>query len=405
MGTNAGALLDLDVTGFAHGGLGVARHEGRVVFVSDAIPGERVQARVSDDRKRSFWRADAIRVRRASEDRVAHVWAEADIECAPAARPGGADLGHIALPRQRALLTDVLVDALHRFGRIERDVAVESVPGDDARGGLGWRTRVRLHVDAAGRVGPFAARSRRVVPVGSLPLAVPAIVESGVLEQNFSGAQTVDVIAVGGREPRLVVDRQAPTVVSEFVGEREFRVDDTGFWQVHVAAPEILSEAVQQAIVPARFDPEAENLDLYGGVGLLAAAVADRFGPATRIVSVEADARAVGHATHNLADLSGARAERGRVDRWLRARLMHDRPASSATVVLDPPRSGAGRAVIDDLLRMSPAQIVYVACDPVALARDAGTLVGAGYALEAVRGIDLFPHTHHLEAIATFVRE
>lgn len=406
MGVDQGSQIELDVTGIAHGGVAVARHEGRVVFVADAIPGERVRARVSDDRKSSFWRAETVEVLEASPDRVDHVWREAAIDRDPANRAGGAEFGHIALPRQRALKTEVLTDALRRFGKLERDVEVEAVPGDDERGGLGWRTRVRLHVGDDGRPGPVAARSHRVIPVSSLPLAAVAITESGILGDSFTGVSSVDAIATADGGVRLVIGEQKPTPMIERVGEREFRVDDSGFWQVHHGAAAVLTEAVQGAIDPDRFDPTAENLDLYGGVGLLAAAVADRFGPSTRIVSVESDARAVDHASDNLAEWVGARSETGRVDRWLRERLASGSitGADRATVVLDPPRAGAGGEVIRDLVRLGPAQIVYVACDPVAFARDAGTLAAAGYELETLRAFDLFPHTHHVEAVARFVR-
>jgi len=166
---------------------------------------------------------------------------------------------------------------------------------------------------------------------------------------------------------------------------------------------------VQEAIDADRFDPRAGNLDLYGGVGLLAAAVADRFGPSTRITSVEADPRATDHASENLAEWVGAGAESGRVDRWLRAlqeRTAGDRsPLRGATVVVDPPRSGAGVDVMAALGRLAPAQIVYVACDPVALARDVALAEAHGYRMTRIRAFDLFPHTHHVEAVASLVRE
>jgi tRNA/tmRNA/rRNA uracil-C5-methylase (TrmA/RlmC/RlmD family) len=406
MGVHEGSRIELDVTGIAHGGVAVARHDGRVVFVADAIPGERVVARVSDDRKASFWRAETVEVLEPSADRVEHVWREAAIDRDPARRAGGAEFGHILLARQRALKTEVLVDSLRRFGKIDREVEVEAVPGDDERNGLGWRTRVRLHVGDDGRPGPVAARSHRVIPVSSLPLAAEVITDSGILGDAFTGVTSIDAIATADGGVRLVIGEQRPTPMTERVGDREFRVDDTGFWQVHHGAAAVLTEAVQAAVDPDRFDPSADNLDLYGGVGLLAAAVADRFGPSTRIVSVESDARAVDHASDNLAEWVGARAETGRVDRWLRERLASGSVAGAdrATVVLDPPRSGAGGEVIRDLVRLGPAQLVYVACDPVAFARDAGTLAAAGYELDALRAFDLFPHTHHVEAVARFVR-
>jgi tRNA/tmRNA/rRNA uracil-C5-methylase (TrmA/RlmC/RlmD family) len=197
---------------------------------------------------------------------------------------------------------------------------------------------------------------------------------------------------------------QKPSPITELVGEREFRLADTGFWQVHQAAAAALTREVQNAIDPDRFDPRAANLDLYGGVGLLAAAVADRFGPATRITTVESDATATEYAGSNLAEWTGAQAVTGRVERWLAAYVPGPR-ATAATAVLDPPRSGAGADVIERLVATAPAQVVYVACDPVAFARDARLLADRGYALTRLRALDLFPNTHHVEGIGTFLRD
>jgi len=198
--------------------------------------------------------------------------------------------------------------------------------------------------------------------------------------------------------------------ILERVGEREFALALSGFWQVHRAAPVVLTMAVQQAIDDALFDPRAFNLDLYGGVGLLAAAVGDRFGPATRITSVESEARATDFAAENLAEWVGASALTERTERYL-ARLTAQASAFEAsrlragTVVLDPPRSGAGKAVVASLAELRPAQIVYVACDPVAFARDAALFAARGYALRKARAFDLFPGTHHVELVATLVPE
>ncbi len=286
-------------------------------------------------------------------------------------------------------------------------VTVETAPGDDEAGGLGWRTRVRLHVGADGRPGPYAARSHRVVRVAGLPLAAPGL--DAVLRQTFAGVDAVDAIATPDGV-RLVVGRQAPTVIEERVGERTFRVDDTGFWQVHRAAPAVLRAAVRDAIDVERFDPTARNIDLYGGVGLLASALIDLGGPGTRVETVEADGRASGHAAENLADAPNAVATAARVDRWLRAEASAGSPGSfgdggfaGATIVLDPPRSGAGTEVSEAIVRLGAAQLVYVACDPIALARDAKTIEAGGYRLARLRAFDLFPHTHHIEAVATFV--
>jgi tRNA/tmRNA/rRNA uracil-C5-methylase (TrmA/RlmC/RlmD family) len=393
-----GREVELDVLRIAHGGVAVAELGGRVVFVADSLPGERVLARITDDRHDRFWRADALRVLEASPDRVPHVWAAAAIDRDPAQRAGGAEFGHIAPARQRALKTEVLRDALQRIGGLTAeqvtalDPAVGVVPGRED--GTRSRTRVRLHVDRSGRVGPFAARSKRVVPVDDLPLAVEAA--ERLLPRRARGRE-LDLVASGSGAfaagPR---DRREPVV--ERVGEREFRLEALGFWQVHPAAPAALTAAVRRAADPALLDPDADNLDLYGGVGLLAAALAGDGD--VRVTTVESEPRASAHAAANLADLPRARAVAARVDAFLTEEPVL-RPG--ATVLLDPPRSGAGADVVGAIADARPAQVVYVACDPVALARDLGVFASRGWRPATLEAFDLFPNTHHLEAVARLV--
>jgi len=448
--------IELDITDVAHGGVFVGRHEdagaergGRVVFVSDALPGERVRVRLTDTGKSSFWRGTATEVLTASPHRRPHVWRQAGIDVPPELRPGGADFGHIALDHQRELKTQVIRDALRRVGGLDLPVTVEparplrgadgEVVATESDDGTGWRTRVSLHVDADGRVGPYAPRSHRVIPVDDLPLATEAIALAGTglrdarpgrldLVQPADGRVRViaraDAPARGRRGPRgprrggsvagapPASGAAAREVVVEEVSGRPFRVDAGGFWQVHRLAAQTLSEAVADVLAaagPDAVDPDAWHLDLYGGVGLLAAAVAGLGGSGTRITTVESDPRATEHAGENLADWVGARAETGRVDRWL-ADLEASASAAERTrlergvVVLDPPRSGAGREVVERLARLRPARIVYVACDPVALARDLSTFHSLGYDAGAVHGYDLFPHSHHIEALVLLTR-
>jgi tRNA/tmRNA/rRNA uracil-C5-methylase (TrmA/RlmC/RlmD family) len=210
----------------------------------------------------------------------------------------------------------------------------------------------------------------------------------------------------GRRGARPVRPRRRPVPIRERVGEREFRLDARGFWQVHRQAATTLTEAVRSAVDEALFDPRAANLDLYGGVGLLAAALGDRFGPTTRITSVESDEAATDDAAENLAEWVGATAVTARVEHFVTG-LAADATAAerarlrAATVVLDPPRSGAGHDVVQAIASMRPAQVVYVACDPVALARDLAYFAERGYPLRSLRAFDLFPNTHHVEAVAT----
>ena len=142
---------------------------------------------------------------------------------------------------------------------------------------------------------------------------------------------------------------------------------------------------------------------------MLAAALGDAGGSGTKVTSIESDARATEHAGENLADWIGARAETSRVDHYLTRVLAEATPVERArlrrgTVVLDPPRSGAGAEVVRSLARVQPEAVVYVACDPVALARDVATFAAEGYALRSITAYDLFPNSHHVEAVAVLSR-
>lgn len=413
-----GTLCELDITNVAHGGVFVARHEGRVIFVADTLPGERVLARITDASQKSFWRADTVQVLKPSADRQEHVWSAAGIDRDPAQRAGGAEFGHIKLATQRDLKAFVLEDSLYRMAKVDRRVTVEALEGDDDTQGTGWRTRVRLHVDADGRVGPYASRSHTVIEVEDLPLAAARIAELAPLGQRIPGIDFIDLVGPSGDSARAIAGnidtgknkkRAAPEPITEMVGKRAFQVDVRGFWQVHRHAAATLSEAVSSVIDEALFDPRAANHDLYGGVGLFAAAIGDRFGSTTRMISVESDEVATEYASNNLSEWVGARAVTARVDRYLDS-VRRDLNAiekarfEAATIVLDPPRSGAGKEVVNSLAELSPAQLVYVACDPVALARDVALLAERGYQLEELRAFDLFPNTHHVEAVARFIQ-
>lgn len=426
MGQGIGDLVELSVTGAAHGGVFVARHEGRVVFVTDAIPGERVVARLSDVSKAAFWRADTVDVLDASPHRQDHLWPEARLERDPSDRPGGADFGHIALPHQRELKRSILDDALHRTGRLELPVTLEGpraatiggVPVSEEPDGARWRTRVSLHVDEMGRIGPYAARSHRVIPTTGLPLATAAI-ERAAQKLRAGRPGGIDLVQPADGHVRIlhrplrgraVEPGGRGEVIVERVGDRRFRLDAGGFWQVHRLAASTLSEIVADALRERPLDPDGSHLDLYGGVGLFAAVLAEAAGEGARVTSVESDARATEHAGENLAEWVGARAETARTDRWLEAlregaSVRERERLRRGTVVLDPPRSGAGAAVVDHLVALAPAAIVYVACDPVALARDLGRFAGEGYRTDRVRAVDLFPHSHHMEAVAVLTRD
>lgn len=435
-----GAELELVVGAVAHGGHCVARHEGRVVFVRHALPGELVRARVTEDRGKSFVRADAVRVLRAAEGRV-----EPPCPHAGPGRCGGCDWQHATPATQRALKTAVVREQLARLAGLDVPVTVEEVPG----GALGWRTRVGFGVDATGTVGLHRHRSEQIEPVRHCPLGTAAVDAVGASRVRWPGVEAVEVVvsSVGDRavvvsprpgadvgvpkmgEPELgepaaddpersepgsdlpgsngtepaVLERtgrrrvrrvRGHRAVRERVGDRELRVCAAGFWQVHPAAPATILAAMLAGLAP---QPGDSALDLYAGAGLLSAALGPRLGSTGRLVAVESDREAVRDLRTNLRDAEPAvRVEAGRVEAVLR-RLT----GAVDVVVLDPPRTGAGASVARRIAGLRPRAICYVACDPAALARDLATFAGLGYRLAGLRAFDLFPMTHHVECVAT----
>lgn len=391
-----GTHLELEVGPVAHGGHCVARHEGRVVFVRHALPGELVLAVVTDGGASSrFLRADAIEVRRASPDRV-----EPPCPFAGPGRCGGCDWQHASLAAQRRLKADVVREALRRQAGLDVPVVVEAVPGD--LDGLGWRTRVHFAVDAHGRAGLRGHRSHEVVPVDDCRIASAGVRAPDALAATWPRARGLDVVSSATGQRAVVVHEasgrtrraEGPGTVTELVGGRPFRVGADGFWQVHPGAARTLTEAVLDGLGPR---PGESALDLYCGVGLFARALGDAVGPGGSVTAVESDARAVSHARRNLHDAPHVRLVGDRVEKALSTGPV---PLRADLVVLDPPRSGAGARVVAAVADRAPRRVGYVACDPVALARDLATFAGLGYGLRSLRAYDLFPMTAHVEVVA-----
>ena len=366
-----GAAYDVDVGPVAHGGHCVARHEGRVIFVRHALPGERVTVRVTEgDEGSRFLRADAVAVLSASPDRVRP-------PC-PVAGPGlcgGCDFQHVSLPAQRELKAAVVREQLQRLVGLSVPVRVEAVAGDED--GLRWRTRVQLAVTRDGRRGLRKHRSHHVVPV--------------------------DDCLITRKDARVEVEGEPPATgsvvepVETRYGTHSFEVAEHGFWQVHPGAPRVLVETVM-AMLAAQ--PGERCLDLYAGVGLFSVHLAEAVGPTGSVQAVEGDRLACAHAESNLSAYPTASVRRGSVDRALASSA----PDPVDLVVLDPPREGAKRAVVEQVVARSPRAVAYVACDPAALARDVGLFAEGGYRLDELRAFDLFPMTHHIECVALLER-
>lgn len=374
-----GERFQVEVGPVGHGGFCVARvHEDgdRVVFVRHTLPGERVVVEITEgsDGDR-FWRADAVEVLTPSPDRV--------VPPCPVAGPGGCggcDFQHASADRQRSLKGEVVSEQLRRLAGLDREVVVEALPNPgadpaDADLGLRWRTRVRYATTPEGRRGMRAHRSHRVVPVEDCLLAAP-----------------------GAREP--LADDVITEVVEASGRRHEFAVAGDGFWQVHRSAPAVLVDTVLD-LVAVR--PGERLVDLYAGVGLFARFLADEVGVAGRVTAVEGDAGACVHARENL---RSAPAPCQVVESPVEAALSNLIESGDRfdVVVLDPPREGARRQVVELVARLGPRAVAYVACDPAALARDIAILAECGYEMTALRAFDLFPMTHHVECVALLTK-
>lgn len=391
----AGRRLELTVEDVAHGGHCVARHEGRVVFVRHTLPGERVVATVTSGTDRSsFLRADATEVLDPAPQRR-------DAPC-PVSGPGGCggcDWQHTDAAFGRELKGRVVAEQLRRIAGLDRAVAVEAVPGDVD--GLRWRTRLELAVGQDGRAGLRGHRSHGVVTVEDCLIATESVVGTGVLNaEHESGVRAVEVVGPSEGKPVVLPSGTDVPVVHERVSLDDhdliFAVDADGFWQVHPGAARVLLETVGGAL---GVRPGERVVDLYSGVGLFAAELARAVGPDGVVTAVEGDRRATEHAHINLAGTS-ARAVHADVTAWA---LEAPELAAADVVVLDPPRTGAGREVTQAVLAGRPRAVAYVACDPAALARDLATAHEAGYVLEDLRAFDIFPMTHHVECVALLV--
>lgn len=443
--------LVLDVGPVAHGGHCVARHEGRVIFVRHAIPGEKVRVRLTDAGDAAkFWRADVVEVLEASPDRVEHFWHAADSRRAWAhGHPpvGGAEFGHIVLERQRSLKAAVLTEQLQRLAAVGQfpggEVTVEAVAGNsagadptyDADTGLGWRTRASFSVTAAGKLGMHAHRSDHIIALREMPLASDGINRLRLWNIDLQGIERVEVAAPANGSRPLVLLAPAPgtkpkrlsaiaaqlpedvsvatfdpltddvqqlrgrTWVQESAAGHEYRVTGAGFWQIHRDAPEALVGAVTGFLHDGGFlSPGSVVADLYAGAGLFTAPLADAVGETGSVLSVEGAPGTSKDARKNLHGAPQVEIAQGRVERILR-----QKPRNFDALVLDPPRAGAGKAVVGQLMAASPRAIAYVSCDPASFARDVGYFQQGGWSLAGLLALDLYPHTHHLETVALLV--
>lgn len=375
--------FDLVMGKVAHGGYCVGHLDGRVVFVRGSLPGEKVRVRLTDTSKASHWFGQAVKVISPDPHRVVP-------PCPVAGVCGGCDFQHVDVEFQRELKRRVVAEQLSRIAGIKWTGSVETVDGSSD--GLGWRTRMQ-YCSLDGRPALRRHRSHDVVkvPEGGCPIAHPAGRPAAESACRVADQAIVMVTSCLTQYPEVSVIADGQLIaggetMTAQVGQRRWKVGAGGFWQVHPGAAEALADAVVGGLDPHQGD---EALDLYCGVGLFAGLLADH---GVRVRGIEVSRQAVALARRNV---PGGRFTAGRVER-----VLPRMKAKSNLVVLDPPRKGAGKAVVQAVTRTSPRAIAHVACDPAALARDLHLFDVGGYTPRSIRAFDVFPMTHHVEAVA-----
>jgi tRNA/tmRNA/rRNA uracil-C5-methylase (TrmA/RlmC/RlmD family) len=414
--------IELTIERPAAGGRMIARHEGRVVFVAGAIPGERVRARLDRTRGGTLF-ATAVEILEPSADRRAP---GADPAC------GGRDFAHIGLDRQRALKAEIVVDAFRRLAR----VPLEPPPTIHGSPEEGYRMRARLHV-AGDRIGfyregthevcdPGCSRQLRddtleaVREVGRL-LRSSGTPQRGSLEisenrdaseraflldlssDEASPAIVDAVLSVAGvtgvgvaRTGRLVAERGAPLVTDVIeLGSTSLRLQRhvRGFFQGNRF---LLGTLVERVLAHV---PEGPLTDLYAGVGLfgLAHAALGR----GHVLAVEGDATSAADLAANAAPL-GSQVQT--LEMPVEALVKQQSALLGRTVLVDPPRTGLSAAALEAISNAKPPRLVYVSCDVATLARDVARLAASGLVLQSVEAFDLFPGTSHVETLAVLAR-
>ena len=397
---SAHAELTLDTGAPANGGSCVAHHEGRVVFVRYALPGEKVRVRVTADRG-SYWHAEAIEVIEPSADRTASLCPIAGADGA-----GCCDLAFAVPEAARVLKAKVVANQLERLGGHHWSGPDTGAEPLSAAGPTGWRTRVRLDVGPDRRPGFHRYHSDELVtdlrcaqlPAGMLDgLAEadwPPEAQLHVALDDDGQRHVVRTVRAGRRNETKVVEGAYQAV--QRVGRRSWQVPVTAFWQAHRDAARVYSSLVADWAQPGA---GRTAWDLYGGAGVFAAVLGDAVGESGRVLTIDTSRAATRAARAALLDLPQVEVITDSVRRALAVQR-----AGADVAVLDPPRSGAGREVVDLLAAAGVLRVVHIGCEAASFARDIGLYRGHGYVVEKIKVFDAFPLTHHTECVALLTR-
>jgi 23S rRNA (uracil1939-C5)-methyltransferase len=388
--------FEMAVEKLVYGGDGLGRIEGRVVLAPYVLPGERIRAEAAQE-KPGLVRARLLEVLEAAPGRVPP-------PCAYFGRCGGCHYQHAPYELQLAAKRSILVEELQRLGKIEPPGEIEVIAGEP----WGYRNRALFHIEGR-RLGYREARSHKLCAIDGCPISSPKMNETiGALNEMlrdsrwppflrsleiFTDEEHVQLNVADTMRPvaRRFFDwcaEKIPGLVTGALDYRgRYRVGANSFFQVNRF---LVDRLVAAAVAGAQGETA---LDLYAGVGLFAMALAETF---HEVTAVEAGSTAVHDLQFNAerAGRTNLRAERNTTEAYLEAL-----ERAPDCVLLDPPRAGLGKIVVQRLSELRPPAVIMVSCDPATLARDLAGLLAAGYQIERMSLVDLFPQTYHLETV------
>jgi 23S rRNA (uracil1939-C5)-methyltransferase len=365
--------VTVTIESMAHGGDGVARRDGKAVFVTGAVPGDRVVIDITEDKGR-FERGVVVDLVEPSPDRVTPV-------CPHFSDCGGCQWQMADHRAQLEWKREVVRSQLAHLGRMEVDVD----PVDSPSAPINYRNRMDFRI-VDGRPALVRKGSHDTVGISECHLLVPELAIAFGRLGRLDGQRMTMRMGVNTGEMTVMIDDE-DGLIHEIVAGHRFRITGRAFFQVNTAGAERLVELVSSIV-----GSPSSLIDAYAGGGLFAATAGAAAGS---VVAIESDRTALSDLAVNApaAEMVEATVERGLTQ-------VH----SAEVVVVDPPRQGLGRQVVDELDRISPGTIAYVSCDPASFSRDARLLVDAGYSIGSVTPVDMFPQTYHVELVASFVR-
>ena len=381
-------MIEVRIEKIVPRGFGLAFVENLTVLTPLTVPGDVLRVRIAEIKKRMAF-AEIVEVLESGPRRV-------EPECEYFGKCGGCDFQQMSYSAQIAAKIGIIRDCLHRIGKIEYDHDIQVIESPTP---FGYRSRARWHIDRTKKkLGYYRRDTHDIIDISACPILTPGL--QSTLEYTRENmdwealwSETAEVEAATGDDGRVSLysrELVEPTAeLTSVVGDERFFFSARAFFQANkFLIPDLIETAIGESKGGLAYD-------LYSGVGLFTLPLARRF---ESVVSVEANLHAATFAERNIenARLSNVQLVESSVAAFLR----EGPHAAVDLLLLDPPRSGTEKATIPSILRLRPRNISYVSCEPSILARDLKSLVEAGYKIEKLTAIDLFPQTHHVETIA-----